>query len=253
MTIDKVMDIILKISLGPVRALLHDKLLVASAAAIVAGLAVGLLALVFRAKSRKKDTTSSRPGPVPHPVEKKQTPPPACDGYGMITDRIRRVEKKYKSILFAGVDIHCLPVTVPVNVAMQLCQQDKRCLLVDLDLRRDAVAKAFELPPGEEENEPRLRAISAGVPNLWLWPAHNFTRLKQMNIRPIVAKAQEKFDFVLINAPHLTESPDRKQIAAAAQAALVFSHSSAQATSLADFIRTCNCALIASIQVPARP
>ena len=181
---------------------------------------------------------------------KKSSEQQADKNYEIITDRIKRVQKKYKSILFAAPNLASLPVTIPVNVAIQLAEQGKRCLLVDLDLRRDAIAKAFEVGTEGSENSLRVRAFQTGVKNLWVLPAHSFARLKQMNIKPIVTKALEKFDFVFINAPCLAASLDRKQIASAAQAAIIFSKSVAEATSLAQLMKSSNCALIASIQTP---
>lgn len=186
--------------------------------------------------------------------DKKSSEQQADKNYEIITDRIKRVQKKYKSILFAAPDLASLPVTIPVNVAIQLAEQGKRCLLVDLDLRRDAIAKAFEVGTESSENSLRVRAFQTGVKNLWVLPAHSFARLKQMNVKPIVTKALEKFDFVFINAPCLAASLDRKQIASAAQAAIIFSKSVAEATSLAQLMKSSNCALIASIQTPpAKP
>lgn len=186
--------------------------------------------------------------------DKEGTKQQADRNYEIITDRIKRVQKKYKSILFAAPNLASLPVTIPVNVAIQLAEQGKRCLLVDLDLRRDAIAKAFEVGTESSENSLRVRAFQTGVKNLWVLPAHSFARLKQMNIKPIVTKALEKFDFVFINAPCLAASLDRKQIASAAQAAIIFSKSVAEATSLAQLMKSSNCALIASIQTPlAKP
>jgi len=186
--------------------------------------------------------------------DKKSSEQQADENYEIITDRIKRVQKKYKSILFAAPNLASLPVTIPVNVAIQLAEQGKRCLLVDLDLRRDAIAKAFEVGTEASENSLRVRAFQTGVKNLWVLPAHSFARLKQMNVKPIVTKALEKFDFVFINAPCLAASLDRKQIASAAQAAIIFSKSVAEATSLAQLMKSSNCALIASIQTPpAKP
>lgn len=186
--------------------------------------------------------------------DKKSSEQQADKNYEIITDRIKRVQKKYKSILFAAPNLASLPVTIPVNVAIQLAEQGKRCLLVDLDLRRDAIAKAFEVGTESSENNLRVRAFQTGVKNLWVLPAHSFARLKQMNVKPIVTKALEKFDFVFINAPCLAASLDRKQIASAAQAAIIFSKSVAEATSLAQLMKSSNCALIASIQTPpAKP
>ena len=67
------------------------------------------------------------------------------NNYEPIIKQIKRVKRKYKSILFASIEVGALPVTIPVNVAIGLAKNKKRCLLIDLDLKRDAVAKVFGL------------------------------------------------------------------------------------------------------------
>lgn len=220
-------------------------LILGAAVVFIAGLII-VLALFFGSKENARDESTE--ASEAHSTKASEQKP--AENYELITDRIRRVEKKYKSILFAAADIASLPVTIPVNVAMQLAQQNKRCLLIDADLKRDAVAKAFEIGAEAAGGGLRVKAFQTELKNLWVWPAHNFTRVKQMNVKPIVTKALEKFDFVLINAPSLMESPDRRQIASAAQAALVFGESATQATNLAQLIKSTDCTLIGNIQIP---
>lgn len=202
-------------------------------------------------KAKRKDAKQKK-AEQKEPEDKKRAEPPADKRYEIITDRIKRIQKKHKSILFAAANPASLPVTIPVNVAIQLAEANKRCLLIDLDLRRDAIAKAFEVGAEHSENGLQMKAFKTGLENLWVLPAHSFTKLKQMNIKPIVTKAREKFDLILINAPYLAQSIDRKQIASAAQAALIFTESAADATNLAKLIKSSNCALIANIQTPKK-
>jgi Mrp family chromosome partitioning ATPase len=170
------------------------------------------------------------------------------ENYEFITERIKRVEKKYKSILFASVEPGALPITIPVNVAIGLAKSKKRCLLIDLDLKRDAIARAFEL--NTRKNDFRPTAVRTEFENLWVWPGHNFTQLKQMNIKAIVKKALDKFDFILINTPSLVSSPDHRQIVSAAQAAFICTKNASEATRLAELIKPSNCMVIGHIQIP---
>jgi Mrp family chromosome partitioning ATPase len=169
------------------------------------------------------------------------------ESYEFIAEQIKRVEKKYKSILFASIGLGSLPVTIPVNVAIRLAKDKRRCILIDLDIRRDAVAKVFEL----DGNQSSLsgKAIRTEFENLWVLPGHNFTQLKQMNVGAIVEKAMDRFDFILINAPSLTSSPDRRQIVSAGQAAFICTKSASEATKLAELMKSLNCAVIGHIQI----
>jgi len=170
------------------------------------------------------------------------------ENYALITERLKRVGRKYRSILFASDRLGSLPVTIPVNVAIRLAKNRKRCLLIDLDLRRNAVASAFELDA--QKSGLRPRAVRTEFENLWLWPGHNFTWLKQMEIRVIVQKALDRFDFILINAPSLVSSPDRRQIISAAQAAFICSKDASEAAKLTELIKPLNCKVIGRIQIP---
>jgi Mrp family chromosome partitioning ATPase len=175
------------------------------------------------------------------------------DNYEPIIKRIKRVKKKYKSILFTSIETGALPVTIPVNVAIGLAKNKKRCLLIDLDLRRDAVAKVFGL--AAEQGGLRAKAVQTEIENLWVWPGHNFSQLKQMNVTEIVEKALDKksldkFDFVLINAPSLVSSPDRKQIISAARAAFICTKDTSETKKLTELIKPLDCTIIGRIQVP---
>lgn len=171
--------------------------------------------------------------------------------YKLITEKILKLGGKSKSVLFAAAGLNCLPITIPVNVAIQLAQHQKRCLLIDLDLKRDAVAKAFNLVDKLDPKDLRPKPYKTPFENLLIWPAHNFTKTKQMNIKPLAEAAAGKFDLVLINAPYLDGSPDRMQIASAAQCGIIFTQNSTQATRLTELMKTTQCKLITNIQVAA--
>jgi len=168
------------------------------------------------------------------------------DNYEFITKRIRQVGKKYKSILFASIE--ALPTTIPVNVAIGLAKSKKQCLLLDVDLVRDSIARAFELD--SKKSDLRPKAVRTEFENLWLWPGHNFAQSRQMNVKEIVQKALDRFDFVLINAPSLPGSPDRRQIILAADAAFICTKDASEAAKLAELIKPSECVVIGNIQIP---
>jgi hypothetical protein len=173
--------------------------------------------------------------------------------YESIIKRIKQVKRRYKSILFTSIKAGALPVTIPVNVAIGLAKKKKRCLLIDLDLRRDAVAKSFGLDA--EQGSLQARSVQTELENLWVWPGHIFSRLKHMNVVEIVEKAMdrkspEKFDFILINAPALVSSPDRKQIISAAKAAFICTKDASERKKLAGLIKPLDCTIIGQIKIP---
>jgi len=170
----------------------------------------------------------------------------------VIIKRLKRIKKKYKTILFAAANVMNLPLTIPVNTAIELAKAGKRCLVIDLDLRRDAVAKAFKVDGQAGRNDLYPKAVKTEFEDLWVWPAHNFTKPTQMNIVPIVQKARGQFDFILINAPYLLSSPDRKHISYTAEAAFIFSGNGDEATRLVDLMKAAKCDLIGNIQAASK-
>jgi hypothetical protein len=173
---------------------------------------------------------------------------PAEDSYEPIIKRIRQVKKKYKSILFTSTEAEALPVTIPVNVAIGLAKSKKLCLLIDLDLKRDAVAKAFGLDAGQSDLN--IKPVQTEIENLWVWPGHYFSQSRHMNVTGIVEKAEDRFDFILINAPALVNSLDRKQIILAAQAAFIYAKNESESDNLAKLIKSLDCTIIGRIQTP---
>ncbi len=171
------------------------------------------------------------------------------DDCEIITDRIDRYGEKNNSFLFAGAGLDCLPITIPVNVAIELAENDNRCLLIDLDLRRDAVAKAFEIDTELNIEHLKPRPRKTAVENLMIWPAHNFTRTMHMNVKLLVQAATESYDYVLINAPYLESSPDRVQIAAASDCSFIFTKTDKQAQRLEELIEDTDSELIGNMRI----
>ena len=168
-------------------------------------------------------------------------------GHELLTEHIVRSAEKFNSLLFAGAGRNSLPITIPVNTAIHLATGGKKILLIDLDLKRNAIARAFDISPPSAFVRPR--PSDTAVEGLRIWPGHNFTKTKQMNIKSIIKAAAEKFDLILINAPYLDGSIDRNQIASAAAAAVIFTQTSGQAKRLTKLIKKSNCKLIGNLQM----
>ncbi|MFH1615169.1 MAG: hypothetical protein ABIG61_08820 [Planctomycetota bacterium] len=168
-----------------------------------------------------------------------------------VTERILAAEKKCRIILFAGANVSSLPITVPVNSGIELAKRGKRCFLIDLDVRRDALAKAFGIDSEWQKSDFQARSYQSELENLWIWPSHNFIKLRHMNVAGLVKQAMEKFDLVLINAPYLLSSPDRRYIASTCQGALIFSGNKAETESLCELMKEAGTMVIARVSMDA--
>ncbi|MCK5175801.1 MAG: hypothetical protein KAR47_20570 [Planctomycetes bacterium] len=169
--------------------------------------------------------------------------------YRLISERILRIGGKERTVLFAAAGLDCLPITVVVNTAIELAREGQRCVLVDLDLKRDAIAMAFDIAeePNRKDFTPRLRKTA--FENLMVWPAHNFKLIRHLNIGPLTEAAVAKFDYVLINAPYLDGHVDRRQIASVAKYGFIFTNNARQAERLAELFKDTECKLVGNIQI----
>ncbi|MCK4959354.1 MAG: hypothetical protein KAT00_08130 [Planctomycetes bacterium] len=169
--------------------------------------------------------------------------------YRLISERILRIGGKERTVLFAAAGLDCLPITVVVNTAIELAREGQRCVLVDLDLKRDAIAMAFDIAeePNRRDFTPRLR--NTAFENLMVWPAHNFKLTRHLNIGPLTEAAVAKFDYVLINAPYLDGHVDRRQIASVAKYGFIFTNDPRQAARLAELFKDTECKLVGNIQI----
>jgi hypothetical protein len=163
-----------------------------------------------------------------------------------ITRKIRSMNGNNKVILFAGASLETLPVTIPIKIAIALAQSDYKCLFIDLDTRRNAAAKAFELNSNTTAGIITPYPLQTVIRNLLLWPAEFFVRFSQINIRIVTQAAKKHYHIVLINAPYLDGHPDRKLIASSADYGLIFYNKQAQLGRLKAIFSENDCRLIQS-------
>lgn len=191
-----------------------------------------LLLLVFyllkkKKKSPKKLQTSKHSGPK-----------------GAEVPQMLSIIKKTKSpVLLAASSLSDLPVTIPVNLAVSLAKTGK-CLLIDLDSKRDALAKVFDVDSSKIDFDLKISPVSTEFENVFVWPAGYFDLLKQMNLRSLLKTANEKFDHILLYAPYLTVLADRKQIASCSRQAIVFSKNGQENTLLHNLLETSDCKIL---------
>jgi len=218
------------------------------AIAIGAIVVLVVLILVIKKMSSRKNPKQGSDGKAD--VEVGEQLQVAEADYEMITERIIKLGDKCKSVLFASGVAGSLPITIPVNAAIDLAKnKGKKFLLIDLDVKRNAAAKVFNITDKIPIKEVRPKAYDTEIEDLQIWPVENFRKSKQMNIKSLVASASQKYDIVLVNAPHLNSSPDRTPIASSADYGFVFSNSPQEASDITSLIEEGNCKPIANMHV----
>ncbi|HOK66849.1 MAG TPA: hypothetical protein PK054_06825 [Anaerohalosphaeraceae bacterium] len=146
-----------------------------------------------------------------------------------------------KTVLLAAAGLDCLPVTVPIRLALLSCRSKNSCLLIDLDTKRDAVWKAFGKP---SSNGSSPVPAESGLENLSLVPAHYFDQTRQMNLAPLLRQVKNQYKLILLNAPYLDGHPDRKMIAASADYAVLFAKEDSQLRRLMHLCESQGCKVL---------
>ena len=197
----------------------------------VGGAVVLLLLLFFLVKTIKKRGGGPKP--------KKKLVSQNAD----IQETLKLLQNSNGPVLLAASGLADLPVTIPVNLAVSLAGTGK-CLLIDLDSKRDALAKVFEVDSEKIETHLKISPVSTKFENLSIWPARYFDLLKQMNLRSLLEAANKKYDHILLYAPYLTVLADRKQIASCSKQAIVFCKHAEETTQLHHLLKTCDCKIL---------
>ncbi len=200
---------------------------------------LGALWLLLR---KPKSKTSTAPSVSKRPVVSTQQP--QGDLSSLIYEKINSLKSRDKSILLAGAGLEYLPVTIPVQTAVRLAQAGKKVLLIDLDTKRNAAARAFDLNENIVKNCISPKPLPSQVENLSLWPAEFFVRFGQMNLRSVIQSAENCFDIILINAPYLDGHPDRGLIASSAKGGLIFCKTTQQFDYLHKLLTQSHCQLL---------
>ncbi len=160
-----------------------------------------------------------------------------------VVEKILTLTGKTNSVLLAGAGLESLPVTISVKAAIHLAHAGKKCILIDLDTRRNAAAKVFDIH-SDDVKYPSPKPIPTIVDNLSLWPAEFFVRFARMNLRHIIQSLNTNYEIVLINAPYLDGHSDRKFIASCADHGLIFCRKPQQLERLTQLLDHGNCKLL---------
>jgi hypothetical protein len=167
-------------------------------------------------------------------------------GYEMIAKLVLLGEESGGSVfVFAGVEN--VPVTIAVNVAMTLCKAGKKCLLVDTDVRRDAVAKAFGIENSTELSGREARPYETEFEGLLVWAGHNFSDRNVVVADDLVRGAMDRFDFVVVNMPYAKDVAGWERLLASASRGIIYSGNAGQAGELTGMMRAARCEVVANI------
>lgn len=142
-------------------------------------------------------------------------------------------DKSKASMLLAGESVSQLPITIAVELAIRVIQAGKRCLLIDMDPTRNAVATAFDIDSSSMQG----KAVPTGIEHLWISPADNPENPAAVKLARKAANALKVFDYVVIYAPNAAAQNVQDQLAGVADTAIIFG-TSEETTNLKEFSKT---------------
>ncbi len=174
-----------------------------------------------------------------------------------------------RTILMAADEAAKLPVTVPVNIAMWLAKKGRRCLLVDMDLERNAISKVFDIQKKSfndvgEEKAAATSPIETCIENLWVWPVSKLRGglcTSESDVPQILAKLKNDYDYLVLYAPDIKIPVDWARVASCVDTAMLFGGTSEMECAfghslIADFhslLTDCGCSILKPDDIFAIP
>lgn len=170
--------------------------------------------------------------------------------YAPLLAAVGKPNGQARKVLLAAGSLNDLPVTIPVNAGVRLAGRGK-CLLIDLDTKRDALARVFEIAP--DRCTAALTPVPTPIDNLHIWPAHRFSQRRQMDLKTLLTASQQNYDVILLNAPYLATHPDRGRIVRCAETAVLFARDKSAAESLRRLLESGSCRILKTLDPGGRP
>jgi hypothetical protein len=140
------------------------------------------------------------------------------DYYNSILRQIENLPDEQRAVLFGAASVEELPVTVAVNVGISLSKRGVRCLLIDFDTERNAVARVFDL----EDGKIKSNAAQTCIENLSVLSGQGFWQGDVKSIEQKVRTIASDYDRVIIYAPHINSPVMCEAFSAIAGCAIIF-------------------------------
>jgi hypothetical protein len=188
----------------------------------------------YEASSVQEEVHLSLEETEPSAIAQFFAPPPIVrDDYYYDSILATIGDKQKATILLAGESIAQLPVTIAVELVIRIIQLNKRCLLIDMDPSRNAIAIAFDV----DSTSMQGKAVPTGIKNLWISPADNPDSPVAIKLSRKVTNALRVFDYVVIYAPNATTDNVQHQLAGIPDVVIIFGTHS-EAVPLEQFSKT---------------
>jgi len=151
--------------------------------------------------------------------EDTETVEAGADFYeSLVNGLLASAGSKTAVLLLGAENVQRMPVTVAVNAAFRLAGENKKCLVIDADLERRAVAEAFDVTAGK--NGRMAEPAQSCIDNLWVWTVGQ-AEDAGVKIAETIAAAEGKFASVVIYAPQIRDDAYYGKLAGMVHAAVL--------------------------------
>jgi hypothetical protein len=157
--------------------------------------------------------------------------------YDKISSHIEKLSKDQMPVLFAAESVDDLPVTVAVNTALRLTKKGLKCLLIDADPQRCAIAKVFDIQSDQIKN----RAVATCIEKLSIWTNKKLQDASIDSLKKVFTSAAKKYDRVMIYAPNMNTEKICEKLPQVASNAIVFSNANNDDNKLSRFLDSADC------------
>ncbi len=140
------------------------------------------------------------------------------DYYNDIARRIENLPSEQKAVLFGAGSVEELPVTVAVNVAIKISKKGRRCLLIDADAERNAIAKVFELGADQIKD----RVAETCIKNLSIRSGGDLAGADIRMAKERIQTIAKGYDRVIIYAPNMNSASMGEILSGIVASAIVF-------------------------------
>ena len=146
---------------------------------------------------------------------------------------------------------------MPVNIAIKLARQNRKCLLIDFNLETDILSKIFDFDSSRVYGKAYVKAVTTRIDNIGLSPAVLFAKEPLSSLKDIIAEVQGRYDNLIIYAPNIRLLDDFKELAETANSAMLFDghrskgENSGAISRLYQFLADNNCEIFGPVETVA--
>ena len=135
-------------------------------------------------------------------------------------------KKKQKILLVSSVEENEGKSTIASNIALAMAQSGKKVLLVDMDMRRPALYKIFDIKPKHEKGFWMEELKVSGQHTMYMYLNKKVIKnpavfMKEKGIGTLLEQVRDKVDIIIIDSPPMNAVADAELVLSYADASIL--------------------------------